>query len=44
MSESEVVQDEIADRIFFKSLQPESVQTQTGVRLGETLTVSPFYG
>jgi hypothetical protein len=36
---SKVVPDEIAIRIFFKSLQPESVQTWTRVRLGETLTI-----
>ena len=30
-------------KIFFGSLQPESVQIQTGVQLGETLKVSPFY-
>jgi hypothetical protein len=35
---SEVVQDKIVIKIFFKSLQPESIQTQTGVQLGETLT------
>jgi hypothetical protein len=37
---SEVVQDEIAIRIFFKFLQSESVWTQTIVQLDETLTMS----
>jgi hypothetical protein len=35
---SEVVRDEIAVRIFFKFLQPESIWTQSRVQLGETLT------
>jgi hypothetical protein len=41
---SEVVQDKIAIRIFFKSLQSESIWTQTGVQLDETLTDSVNHG
>jgi hypothetical protein len=39
---SEVVRDEIAFRIFFKSLQSEPVWTQTRMQLGETLTITIF--